>query len=276
MDKVNVLRAILRDLPDETATLRHEVEREWSASQYEKVYVRILDQTGKLVMESPGMANLVPPDAFPERISQEPELVAGDMRSSSGLAFRVLLSRAPVGPSKGGPWLIQAALNRDREEDLLAEYRKRLWVILPAALVACTLVGYWIARFGIRPIHRMDEKARTIGSETLHERIESSRFPSELSALAATFNEMLDRWRVPSIGSRGSPPTSPTSCGRPSTTSGGKSKWPWVGNAPPRSTRKSSVRAWRSAHDSPASSTASSSWPMRRARKPRSERSAWT
>jgi len=89
--------------------------------------------------------------------------------------------------------VIQAALNRDREEGLLAEYRKRLWAILSAALVACTLVGYWIARFGIRPVHRMAEKAGTIGSETLHERIESSRFPSELSTLAETFNQMLDR-----------------------------------------------------------------------------------
>ena len=65
--------------------------------------------------------------------------------------------------------------------------------MLVAAVVLCSGTGYAIARRGIRPIERVTETARRVRSSTLHERIDTSDLPTELRALASTFNEMLDR-----------------------------------------------------------------------------------
>jgi two-component system heavy metal sensor histidine kinase CusS len=55
------------------------------------------------------------------------------------------------------------------------------------------LVGYKIARHGIRPVEDIAETARRITSTNLRERIGAEGYPSELASLAGTFNEMLDR-----------------------------------------------------------------------------------
>jgi two-component system heavy metal sensor histidine kinase CusS len=60
------------------------------------------------------------------------------------------------------------------------------FVILP-------VVGYQIARHGIRPVEQMTNTARHISSTNLHERILPDGYPVELASLADTFNQMLDR-----------------------------------------------------------------------------------
>ena len=79
-----------------------------------------------------------------------------------------------------------------QQEALLARYRQRFWVILLGTLAIFPLVGYQIARRGIRPVREMATTARHISSTNLHERIQPEGYPSELASLAATFNEMLD------------------------------------------------------------------------------------
>ncbi len=65
--------------------------------------------------------------------------------------------------------------------------------MLAVAVVACAAAGIVIARAGIRPINRIIQTTRDIGSATLHERIATDGLPAELILLATTFNEMLDR-----------------------------------------------------------------------------------
>ena len=67
------------------------------------------------------------------------------------------------------------------------------WGILLATSVLFPLVGYRIARHGIRPVEEIAATARRITSTNLRERIGSEGYPSELASLAGTFNEMLDR-----------------------------------------------------------------------------------
>jgi two-component system heavy metal sensor histidine kinase CusS len=62
-----------------------------------------------------------------------------------------------------------------------------------ATSVLFPLVGYRIARHGIRPVEEIAATARRITSMNLRERIESESYPLELASLAGTFNEMLER-----------------------------------------------------------------------------------
>ena len=55
------------------------------------------------------------------------------------------------------------------------------------------MVGYQIARQGIRPVEEMAATARRINSTHLGERILTEGYPFELAPLAGTFNQMLDR-----------------------------------------------------------------------------------
>ena len=56
-DKVQVLRTMLRERPDDWDALREEVELESAARRYEQFYIRLLDDQNTPVLMTPGMAD---------------------------------------------------------------------------------------------------------------------------------------------------------------------------------------------------------------------------
>src|SRR5580698_2626680 len=56
-DKVHVLSTLLRERPDDWDALREEVELESAARRYEQFYVRLLDEQGRPLLITPGMAD---------------------------------------------------------------------------------------------------------------------------------------------------------------------------------------------------------------------------
>jgi len=64
-DKLNVIRAMLRDRPDDWDTLREEVELESAARRYEQFYIRLLDERNTPLMSTPGMAEQLDLQQFP-------------------------------------------------------------------------------------------------------------------------------------------------------------------------------------------------------------------
>ena len=192
-DKVHILRALLRERPDDIKSIKREAEEEWAGRQVAQVFVRILDPQGRTVLETPGMQDL-PPALFPEPVAADAEPGrAAEIETRAGRSFRVLAVRALFGASGEETRVLQLAFDRSYEEQLLAGYRTSMWLVLGVALVACALIGYQIARRGLQPVAEITAIARRIRSTTLSERIEAGRFPAELSTLAATFDDMLDR-----------------------------------------------------------------------------------
>ena len=192
-DKVHILRTFIRDRPHDATPLKQEAEWEWAASQHAQFFVRILDENRRPVVETPGMSEELAFEIFPAAIASDSQPGKGmEVRSKAGKSFRILAARASSG-GVGADRVIQVALDRTYEEDLLAGYRRNLWIVLGTALIACSLVGYRIARRGLRPVAQITDMARRIRSSTLDERIAASGLPAELSALAGTFNDMLDR-----------------------------------------------------------------------------------
>jgi two-component system heavy metal sensor histidine kinase CusS len=187
-DQIHILRVLLREHPEDSAGIRQEVELESGARQQAKQYIRILDAQRRIVAETPGMAGRLPTDFF-----EEPgEGRTGLSRRSGKESYRVMSAWAPLGDREKAR-ILQVALDRREEEKLLAQFRRRLVPLLAVILILCAFVGFQIARNGLKPIERISETAGRIRSSTLHERIPAGDFPSELGALAATFNDMLDR-----------------------------------------------------------------------------------
>lgn len=191
-DKLNVIRTMLRERPDDLDALREEVELESAARRYEQFYIRLLDERNTPLMSTPGMTEQLDLNQFPGHIQ-----TAGNhalaMKGRNGRAFRVTTAAVPVGFPATNSDTVQIAIDVSQKEELLARYRHWFWAILLGSLGIFPLVGYQIAREGIRPVEEIATTARHISSTNLRERILPEGYPSELASLAGTFNEMLDR-----------------------------------------------------------------------------------
>lgn len=193
VDTIQIMRALIRERPTDMAALQQEVDWEGTARRYARVYLRVVDEDGRLIIETPGATSIItrhrltPADATAE---------AGpgiDVTSPAGTPYRMLAAWAPFGTDGHGRRLIQMAVDRTTERQLLRDYRSRLWAVLVSALLASAIVGFTIARQGMAPITAIAGRAKRIGSSTLDERIPMEGLPGELSSLARTFNAMLDR-----------------------------------------------------------------------------------
>jgi two-component system, OmpR family, heavy metal sensor histidine kinase CusS len=191
-DKVHVLCTMLRERPDDLDGLREEVELETAARRYEHFYIRLLDERNTPLLMTPGMADQLDLAQLARQTQNHP---AGNlrMRGRNGHVFRVTSASAPVGSPATQTDTMQIAIDISQKEGLLARYRFWFWAILLATFVIFPLVGYQIARHGIRPVEEMATTACHITSTNLRERIRPEGYPSELASLASTFNQMLDR-----------------------------------------------------------------------------------
>jgi len=190
-DKLNVVQTLLRDRPGDWDALREEIELETSARKYERYYIRLLDKHRKPLLSTPGMAEKFNLAQFSGQLVNDPKSPF-EIVGNQGLTFRVATATAPVGGVAATADIIQIAVDVSQEKQLLAGYRRWFWTILLAAFVFLPVVGYRIARQGIRPVEEMALTARRISSSNLCERIHADGYPFELASLAATFNNMLD------------------------------------------------------------------------------------
>jgi two-component system, OmpR family, heavy metal sensor histidine kinase CusS len=189
-DKVHVLRTMLRERPDDRDGLQEEIELESAARRYQQFYIRLLDERTRPLLTTPGMAEQLDLAQLTAQTQGRPERPAS-MKGRNGRSFFVMSAPAAVGDSAKTDTM-QIAIDVSQQEVLLARYRQRFWVILLGTLAIFPLVGYQIARRGIRPVSEVATTARHISSTNLHERIQPEGYPSELASLAATFNNMLD------------------------------------------------------------------------------------
>jgi two-component system, OmpR family, heavy metal sensor histidine kinase CusS len=189
-DKIHVLRTMLGERPDDWDGLREEIELESAARRYQQFYIRLLDQRNVPLLTTPGMGKQLDLAQLTAQTQSRPER-AEVMKGRNGRLFFVTSAAMPVGNSAQTD-TVQIAIDVSQQEELLARYRHRFWLILLGTLAIFPLVGYQIARRGIRPVREMAMTARHISSTNLQERIRPEGYPSELASLSATFNKMLD------------------------------------------------------------------------------------
>jgi two-component system heavy metal sensor histidine kinase CusS len=62
-----------------------------------------------------------------------------------------------------------------------------------SAVLLVVLLGYWVARVGLRPLQRLSEEAQALRPSALSQRLQVATLPAELSDLAVAFNGALSR-----------------------------------------------------------------------------------
>ncbi|NNM86214.1 MAG: heavy metal sensor histidine kinase [Phycisphaerales bacterium] len=192
-DKVHLLRTILSETSGNATDLTEEVRWETASLHFTRYYARILDQTGRTLIESPGMSKVLPVGAFaaPSRaLRLETHVTA--LTSAHGQTFMLL---AAFGRSASAKSMrqIQVALDVSSEEVFLQRYRRDLaWAVLVGALFSAA-AGAFIARRGMRPLADLAAATDRISASQLHERVGGEGWPTELTSLAKAFDRMLDR-----------------------------------------------------------------------------------
>lgn len=188
--KVQVLTVLLEHRPLERSAVDQEVleEAEISGQSPAPFFLRVLDDKGSLVDETPGMGAMVPVSAFQ---SAQVSASRGYRWRSNQLTFLLVSVAVPTAEARG--WHIQAALNVTAHERLLAGYRRDLGAVLASGLLVAALLGAWITRRGLRPLAEITRATERVGVEHLDYRIQTGRWPEELASLASAFDRMLER-----------------------------------------------------------------------------------
>lgn len=175
-EKADTIRELLRK--NDFRTLEWEVEGESAARPGAELLSRVSSAAGRILVETTGMSDQLPSSAFPANGRKA-------FRKIGNRVFRVLSEQVPG-------YQLQVALEVTPERNVFGEYRENLLAVLGIGLAVSAMIGYGIARKGIRPVEEIASTVRRIRSSTLNERVATSSLPSELSSLASTFNEMLD------------------------------------------------------------------------------------
>jgi two-component system heavy metal sensor histidine kinase CusS len=181
-EKISVLGTLLGEPARNARMIGWEVEAESLTHPGARTLSRILEPDGGVRVETSGMTEELPAARFPEPGTPR----HGIRVESGGRTYRLMAAEAQG-------FRIQVALDLEHEGELLAGYRRQLWLVLGVGLVAAVLVGYRISHRGVRPLKEISAAMRRTSSTRLNERLETRGLPAELSTLAGTFNAMLDR-----------------------------------------------------------------------------------
>lgn len=192
--KLQVMRVLLRERQDQPEVIASEVEHEAEANELLKYYLRVLDERGRVVVETSGMSGFLPVAVFPPAgalAAGTPPIVARNL--GRGRNYLLVAGEAHAGSATGARRVIQVALDIAHNETILADYRRNLIAALGLGLAVAALAGIAVARAGLRPLRAIARTARDITASKLDQRVVPAHWPRELRELAQSFDAMLDR-----------------------------------------------------------------------------------
>lgn len=158
-------------------------------ARQDRLSLRIISPDGKIWAQSKNLR--VPEGDFP---APSPEFKYNPWHYRSGdITEQYLITSTNFVLKDNQPWLVQAALNISRNNEIIEDYWDRMQIAVALAIVIFSAIGFWIARRGLYPVRKMIREIEYIHAEDLHTRLASQRWPSELNTLASSFDGMMTR-----------------------------------------------------------------------------------
>lgn len=116
----------------------------------------------------------------------------------SGRAWRIASQRVSgpssvVQPSDSAVAWVEVVLDRWTDMEVLRGYRRKLGVVLPAALLLSAALGFGLARRGMAPIQTLARAVSRIDARSLGRRLDVPETPTEVRALVTSFEDMRER-----------------------------------------------------------------------------------
>ncbi|KJV30550.1 heavy metal sensor histidine kinase [Pantoea sp. SM3] len=194
---VNELRSTLQFQKEIASTIseRQGPQEQWQKELFEfiaeqdRLSLRIISPDGKVWSQSKNMR--VPQSAYP---APTKDFNYQSWKHHDGELHEKYLITATTFPLKDKElWLVQAALNVSRNNEIIENYWARMQIAAALAILLFAACGYGLARRGLRPLRVISRQIETINVEELHTRLATERWPSELVVLASSFDSMLTR-----------------------------------------------------------------------------------
>jgi len=149
--------------------------------------LHISDTSGKLVYSSPGPDLSLMPLPSPDQLSQNGIQLWNDNRHN----FRALIQQVPG--QNNSFYTVIIAVPIDYHLHFLDNFRLTLWLMIIGGIAVMGLLAWIAVRHGHRPLHRIVEKIRHISANELNTRLSPEAVPAELTELAVSFNDLLQR-----------------------------------------------------------------------------------
>lgn len=206
--KIQDCRRVLQERPKDTALLINEVQVEAAASLI-RYYVGVVDEKGGVLLETAGMSNQLSQAAFPAPVGPNELPKRGTVwNAPTGESFLLMTAKARSGVKPGGadkgaadlvgaqsaaPVALRMALDVSAEEALIRGYRRKLLAVVVLGCSLSWVAGAFLTRRGLKPLESITRATERVSASHLHNRIVASGWPIELTALAASFDRMLER-----------------------------------------------------------------------------------
>jgi len=192
-DKIRVIQEIVLRYPDDLARLEEEVYWEGGLRHATRYLARIIDREGRVIMETQGMAEVLPTGVFPSPTPRHRPLGRGKKRP--GAQERTYLVNAAWSADESDPSvrLIQVALDVTDEVAIIEGYKEKMALVFAAGLGLSAILSVVVARRGLRPLGDLTEAAGRVDVTSLDQRLGGQAWPRELANFTRAFDAMLDR-----------------------------------------------------------------------------------
>lgn len=198
-EKVHFIRTVLQRSADNRIFFEEEIRRGVRTEDHNPYFIyfiRILEPQGSVLIETPGMAKILPASIFPipfaEKNQSNLAKKSVNWDKADGNTYLLLAAKEDMKPHTH---VIQLAMDISREDTLLQTYEDQVMIIIPLGILILILLGIFISYQGLEPVRRISQQMQCITASRLHKTqgLNSDSWPSELIELADSFDKMLER-----------------------------------------------------------------------------------
>jgi two-component system, OmpR family, heavy metal sensor histidine kinase CusS len=183
--KLQILQNTLKETPFDAEDLQEETENQ---GDYIKFYARILDENGYVLQETSGMSSLT--GNLP--LKPEPAWERHIWKFKDNKSYRLAIANVK-NESNQLQYVIQIVLDISQQQNVIANYRTKLGVVLFFGIFLVSFVGNQVARKGVAPLNQLARTAQSINISSLQNRMGNMQWPEELDNVVHEFDAMLDR-----------------------------------------------------------------------------------
>lgn len=150
----------------------------------------IVDRHGQAVFSSdgPDLSSLIGQTEGSENTDAPQEWDHGGRRY-----YALVRHIGGAGASAPPAYTLAIVSPMDVHLDFLRHFRLTLWLMIAAGFVTTSFMGWVVIRYGHAPLRNIVEQIRHISANELNTRLTPESVPRELTDLAVSFNDMLER-----------------------------------------------------------------------------------
>ncbi|MCP3681008.1 MAG: heavy metal sensor histidine kinase [Gammaproteobacteria bacterium] len=190
--ELNTLINIIEQSPSATtrnSNLYQEIVLEPKTSKYH-YFVRIVDQYGHTLVETPNMQSIIPTNQFPILAPSSALSDVITIRHQQHKHYALITANHLFTDT---PLTIQIALDYSDSYHLIIHYRRTLLLILLINVLLSLFIGFLLTRQGLRPLKKLNRLLSRLDVDQLDQRLHDTDWPKELQQTAHNLNGMLTR-----------------------------------------------------------------------------------